>query len=194
METLWTVDEDHTLLHAVARNIHSQPFPWRNVADEFPQKSQTEVLKRISHYLQDIQKEILTQAVQHSETQLQNFLIKQQQQPQKSETTMEEERIRKKRSGPVPWSEEDHKNFLRGIRAHNWGNWKTIQKRFLPNKSVSQITSHGQKFLKKKNSNKEKKRKSIHDVTLDDNDGSDCRVSMLMASSRRDKLVELRIC
>jgi len=56
--------------------------------------------------------------------------------------------------------------FVLGLVKHE-RNWKEISNNFVPSKTSSQIASHAQKYFIRQNiSKEEKKRKSIHDITL----------------------------
>ncbi|CAM9456367.1 unnamed protein product, partial [Laminaria digitata] len=45
------------------------------------------------------------------------------------------------------WSEEEHKNFLRGYRKYG-KDWVVIRELCVTTRTVTQIRSHAQKFLK----------------------------------------------
>ncbi|KVI07018.1 transcription factor DIVARICATA-like [Cynara cardunculus var. scolymus] len=85
-----------------------------------------------------------------------------------------------KRKG-VPWTEEEHRRFLMGLQVHGKGDWKSISRNFVMTKTPTQVASHAQKYYARLNADgKEKRRPSIHDITminLPDNtnspDGSD---------------------
>ncbi|ESW23655.1 hypothetical protein PHAVU_004G065400 [Phaseolus vulgaris] len=67
------------------------------------------------------------------------------------------------------WTENEHRLFLIGLQNCSPGDWKSISKRYIPSKTSTQIASHAQKYMHYQNGlKKNKKRKSIHDVTLDD--------------------------
>jgi len=61
-----------------------------------------------------------------------------------------------------------HRLFLIGLKICGNGDWKGISRQFLPSKSPTQISSHAQKYhLHQKGEKKNKKRKSIHEITLE---------------------------
>nr|KYP60160.1 Myb-like protein J [Cajanus cajan] len=66
------------------------------------------------------------------------------------------------------WTEDEHRLFLIGLEIYGKGNWKKISQ-YIATKSQSQVSSHAQKFFLRKN-NALKKRRSIHDTTLQDMD------------------------
>nr|KYP60949.1 Myb-like protein J [Cajanus cajan] len=60
--------------------------------------------------------------------------------------------------------------FLVGLEIFGKGDWKNIA-RYIGTKKASQVSSHAQKFFNRLSASKEsKKRKSIHDITLQDMD------------------------
>ncbi|AES95625.1 putative transcription factor MYB-HB-like family [Medicago truncatula] len=72
----------------------------------------------------------------------------------------------------VHWTEGEHKLFLEGIEKYGKGRWKDISKEFVVTKTPIQIASHAQKYFihqNVKDIEKRKKRRSIHDTTLNKN-------------------------
>ncbi|KAF1885533.1 hypothetical protein Lal_00029422 [Lupinus albus] len=79
---------------------------------------------------------------------------------------------------PVPikkrvlWTEEEHRLFVFGLSIYGKGNWKAISRNFVPSKTPIQIASHAQKYFIRHDaspsnpSRKRKRRKSIHDITM----------------------------
>nr|KYP60161.1 Myb-like protein J [Cajanus cajan] len=65
------------------------------------------------------------------------------------------------------WTDDEHRLFLDGLEKYGKGNWKEIS-RYIVTKSKSQVSSHAQKYFLRKNA--QKKRRSIHDTTLEDID------------------------
>jgi len=65
--------------------------------------------------------------------------------------------------------------FLEGLEKYGKGRWKDISKELVVTKTPIQIASHAQKYFIHKNVKdieKRKKRRSIHDTTLNKNDTS----------------------
>ena len=64
--------------------------------------------------------------------------------------------------------------FLQGVKKHGRGRWKDISREFVLTKTPTQIASHAQKYFVHHQTAKEmerkKKRRSIHDITLNNND------------------------
>ncbi|KAK7244740.1 hypothetical protein RIF29_39566 [Crotalaria pallida] len=67
------------------------------------------------------------------------------------------------------WTEFEHKLFLFGLEKLGKGDWKGISRTYVKSKTPCQVASHAQKYnLRQTVTNK--KRKSIHDIVLDECD------------------------
>ncbi|CAN6439150.1 unnamed protein product [Victoria cruziana] len=69
-----------------------------------------------------------------------------------------------KRRKSVPWTEDEHRRFLVGLQMYGRGDWRGISRYAVISKTPAQVASHAQKYYLRLNS--EKKRSSIHDVTI----------------------------
>ncbi|XP_031385627.1 probable transcription factor At5g61620 [Punica granatum] len=69
------------------------------------------------------------------------------------------------------WNQEEHRNFLRGLYKCGWGNWKLVAQNYVRTRTQWQIVSHAQKYQLRYYET-EKKRRSIHDTTLEDEHGN----------------------
>ncbi|ERN09692.1 hypothetical protein AMTR_s00029p00215750 [Amborella trichopoda] len=66
----------------------------------------------------------------------------------------------------VPWSEDEHRLFLLGLKKHGKGDWRNISRNFVQSRTATQVASHAQKyFIRLSSGSKDKRRSSIHDIT-----------------------------
>ncbi|KAI3973598.1 hypothetical protein MKW92_044697 [Papaver armeniacum] len=81
-----------------------------------------------------------------------------------SETTTKTKAERKK---GIPWTEEEHRNFLEGLRKYSKGDWRSISRFCVVSRTPTQVASHAQKYFQHQGTKKHKKprkRPSIHDT------------------------------
>ncbi|GFQ03445.1 transcription factor myb1r1 [Phtheirospermum japonicum] len=70
--------------------------------------------------------------------------------------------IRKK---GIPWTEEEHRQFLLGLQNLGKGDWRGISKNYVRSRNPTQVASHAQKyFIRQSNANRKKKRSSLFDM------------------------------
>uniref|UniRef100_A0A7N0U3S8 Uncharacterized protein n=2 Tax=Kalanchoe fedtschenkoi TaxID=63787 RepID=A0A7N0U3S8_KALFE len=74
--------------------------------------------------------------------------------------------LEQERKKGVPWTEEEHKLFLLGLKKYGKGDWRNISRNFVITRTPTQVASHAQKyFIRQLSGGKDKRRASIHDIT-----------------------------
>ncbi|KAK9755728.1 hypothetical protein RND81_01G045800 [Saponaria officinalis] len=74
--------------------------------------------------------------------------------------------VDQERKKGVPWTEDEHKLFLMGLKKYGKGDWRNISRNFVITRTPTQVASHAQKyFMRQLSGGKDKRRASIHDIT-----------------------------
>ncbi|KAL4589538.1 hypothetical protein LXL04_002446 [Taraxacum kok-saghyz] len=73
----------------------------------------------------------------------------------------------------LPWSEEEHRQFLTGLEKLGKGDWRGISRNFVTTRTPTQVASHAQKyFLRQASIVKKKRRSSLFDLVRGDNNNA----------------------
>ncbi|TVT99781.1 hypothetical protein EJB05_16288 [Eragrostis curvula] len=74
-------------------------------------------------------------------------------------------RVVQERKKGVPWSEEEHRQFLVGLEKLGKGDWRGISRSYVTTRTPTQVASHAQKFfLRQSSMGKKKRRSSLFDM------------------------------
>ncbi|KAL8167938.1 hypothetical protein V2J09_009437 [Rumex salicifolius] len=95
----------------------------------------------------------------------------------------------------VPWTEEEHRQFLLGLQKYGKGDWRNISHYFVTTRTPTQVASHAQKFfLRQLSGPKDKRRSSIHDITtVNFSDDKDPSISTSTSQSSDQPISEMHL-
>lgn len=69
----------------------------------------------------------------------------------------------------TPWTEEEHRRFLLGLKKLGKGDWRGISRNYVISRTPTQVASHAQKyFIRQTNMNRRKRRSSLFDMVPDE--------------------------
>lgn len=168
--TKWTREENKWFECAIAIFDQETPDRWINVASLVPGKSEYDVKKQYEELEADISN-IEAGLVPTSGYMTSSFTLElvddsssfssYRKRPSMGRSCDQE------RKKGVPWTEDEHRRFLMGLERHGKGDWRNISRNCVITKTPTQVASHAQKYYARKLSEgKEKRRPSIHDITM----------------------------
>ncbi|GFS39243.1 homeodomain-like transcriptional regulator [Actinidia rufa] len=181
--TRWTTAENKRFENALAEYDEDTPDRWQKVAATIPRKTVEDVLRRYKELEDDvssIEAGLIPIPVYNSNSPFtlewgnghgfDRFKPSYGPGGKRSLSGRASEQERKK---GVPWTEEEHKLFLMGLKKYGKGDWRNISRNFVITRTPTQVASHAQKyFIRQLSGGKDKRRASIHDITtvnLNDN-------------------------
>ncbi|KAF9594945.1 hypothetical protein IFM89_035515 [Coptis chinensis] len=174
--TKWTQQENKLFENALAIYDKETPDRWQKVADMIPGKSVNDVFnqyKELENDVSDIEAGLIpipgyTTSSFSFEWMNENGDFDGLKQSygagvKRTSSTRPSDHERKK---GVPWTEEEHKLFLLGLKKYGKGDWRNISRNFVITRTPTQVASHAQKyFIRQHSGGKDKRRSSIHDIT-----------------------------
>ncbi|KAK1272004.1 hypothetical protein QJS04_geneDACA022048 [Acorus gramineus] len=74
----------------------------------------------------------------------------------KSKSMIDLNKVPKKRSVSVHWTEEEHRRFLKGLQALGSGKWSGIARDYVITRNATQVSTHAQKYFQHQAQNAQK--------------------------------------
>ncbi|XP_078178579.1 transcription factor DIVARICATA-like [Carex rostrata] len=169
----WTPEENKAFEDALARYDRETPNRWEKVALLIPGKTAGDVA---AHY-KELESDVsyiemgLVPFPQYYNSSSGGFTLDWESQGFKPGYCVGGKRggsrgAEQERKKGVPWTEEEHKRFLLGLKKYGRGDWRNISRNYVTSRTPTQVASHAQKYFIRLNSGgKDKRRSSIHDIT-----------------------------
>ncbi|KAK9170371.1 hypothetical protein Syun_002511 [Stephania yunnanensis] len=159
----WSRAQDKQFERALVEYAEETPDRWQKIAAEVPGKTAWEVREHYEALVHDVL-EIDSGRVQLP-SYVDDYYVDDD--DDDVEATWRTSRLggRPERKRGVPWTEEEHRRFLIGLKEYGRGDWRTISRMAVVSRTPTQVASHAQKYFLRMNSLKERKRSSIHDIT-----------------------------
>ncbi|XP_026425763.1 transcription factor DIVARICATA-like [Papaver somniferum] len=168
--TRWTQEENKRFENALAQYDKDTPDRWQKIALMIPGKTVNDVMKQYKE-LEDDVGYIEAGLVPIPGYTTSSFTLDWVNSRsfdgsnggKRSSSTRPGDQERKK---GVPWTEDEHRLFLLGLKQYGKGDWRNISRNFVVSRTPTQVASHAQKyFIRQLSGGKDKRRSSIHDIT-----------------------------
>lgn len=186
--TNWTVEENKMFEDALALFDKETPDRWYNVAAMIPGKTVNDVIKQYRELVDDvtdIEAGLIPVPASYMTTTsctTRSFTLdwinhdqeigafhdfnKRFHGPSHGKRNTSNRSSEYERKKGIPWTEEEHRQFLLGLKKYGKGDWRNISRNFVTTRTPTQVASHAQKyFIRQISGGKDKRRSSIHDIT-----------------------------
>ncbi|XP_054783896.1 transcription factor DIVARICATA-like [Prosopis cineraria] len=174
--TKWTPEENKRFEDALALYDKDTPDRWLKVAAKVPGKTVGDVIRQYRQLEEDvcvIEAGLIPVTENDNCSFTLDWVNNQSFDDFKPFYTVGEKRgsstrpSEQERKKGVPWTEEEHRQFLLGLKKYGKGDWRNISRNFVNTRTPTQVASHAQKyFIRQLTGGKDKRRSSIHDITI----------------------------
>ncbi|KAE8717398.1 Transcription factor DIVARICATA [Hibiscus syriacus] len=159
----WTQQENKCFENALALYDKDTPDRWFKVAAMIPGKTVADVIKQYRELEEDVS-DIEAGLIPVPGYISCSFSLDYTPGGKRGTATPSSDQERKK---GVPWTEDEHRQFLMGLKKYGRGDWRSISRNFVTSRTPTQVASHAQKyFIRQLTGRKDKRRSSIHDITM----------------------------
>nr|XP_043635177.1 transcription factor SRM1-like [Erigeron canadensis] len=171
--TTWSFEEDKVFESALLSFADGMAQGWHKIAEVLPGKTAAEVRAHYEVLLHDVNA-IESGRVSFSysdddDNKSVSSLDSDLKTNKTGKTGKGSKRGDKERKKGTPWTKDEHRNFLEGLRKYGRGDWRSIARNCVITRTSTQVASHAQKyFIRQAAERKERKRASIHDITTTD--------------------------
>ncbi|CAI9288074.1 unnamed protein product [Lactuca saligna] len=156
---IWTPLENKLFENALAKFDKDTPDRWQRVAEMVPGKTVADVMRQYKELEDDvssIEAGLYPKSPPYGGGGKRSSV----------DVVAAGRPVEQERKKGVPWTEEEHKLFLLGLKKYGKGDWRNISRNYVVTRTPTQVASHAQKyFIRQLSGGKDKRRASIHDIT-----------------------------